>query len=100
MTTYKITGSDAVRLAQRDNLSLFCEENPIATAGPVGAHEAAQIARQDPDLVFVKVTPDGWWHGRRLSSVEGYNVGDYFTSSGMFLGPDDDGIEPTWNDAQ
>ena len=27
----------------------------------------------------------------------GYNISDYFTADGMYLGPDDDGVEPRWN---
>ena len=75
--SFIITGSDAKRLAERDSLTLLSNE----------------------DGEYVSVTPRGWWYGQRVSSVSGYNVSDYFTSSGMYLGPDDYGIEPTWDDA-
>ena len=82
LETFTITGSDAKRLAERDSLTLLPNE----------------------DGHYVVVTARGWWDGQRVStpsgdSVLGYNVSDYFTSSGMYLGPDDDGIEPTWGDA-
>jgi hypothetical protein len=80
--TFTITGSDAKHLAERDSLTLLSNE----------------------DGNYVVVTARGWWDGQRVSAasgdiVLGYNVSDYFTSSGMYLGPDDDGIEPTWDDA-
>lgn len=100
MKTYQITGQDAIRLAIRDNLTLKCYANPIDDGGVVTPEVGLQIAKEDPNLVYVEVTQDGWWDGRRVSSVDdGYNVGDYFTSSGMYLGPDSEGVEPTWNDA-
>jgi hypothetical protein len=101
-TSYKITGSDAIRLAERDNLTIHCYANPIIDDGgvvPVGV--ARQIAKDDPNLIYVTVQPYGWVdaEGRSLSTMDGYNVSDYFTSDGMYLGPDDDNIEPRWNDA-
>jgi hypothetical protein len=99
MNAYKITGSDAIRLAERDGLTIRCYANPIDDGGIVTPSEARGIVKDNALLVYVEVTPNGWWQGRRVSSVDGYNVGDYFTSSGMYLGPDDEGIEPTWDDA-
>ena len=99
--TYKITGYDAIRLAERDNLTLFCHANPIDDGGVVTPNIARQVAREDAGLVYVMVTPRGWWDGQRVSEAPGYNVSDYFTpgSPAIYLGPDDDGIEPTWDDA-
>lgn len=100
MDSYKITGHDAIRLAERDNLTIRCYANPIDDGGVVTPDVARQIAREDAGLVYVIVTPSGWWTGnQRVSEMSGYNVSDYVTSSGMYLGPDDDGVEPTWDDA-
>jgi len=99
-TSYKITGSDAIRIAERDNLTIRCHTNPIDGGGVVTVGVAVQIVRDGSDLIYVSVQPDGWVdaEGRNLSTMDGYNVSDYFTPGGMYLGPDDDGIEPTWND--
>ena len=99
MNAYKITGSDAIRLAERDGLTIRCYANPIDDGGIVTPEVARQILKENALLVYVKVSARGWWQGRRVSSVDGCNVGDYFTSSGMYLGPDDEGVEPTWDDA-
>lgn len=102
--TYKITGRDAVRLAERDRLTIYCYTNPIEDGGVVEAGVARQIVRDDPALVYVTVSPVGWWDGSNMS----YNariifdhlaVGDFFTPDGHYMGPDEDGIEPTWEDA-
>ena len=100
MSTYKITGRDAIRLAERDSLQTYCYANPIDDGGAVSVDVAKQIAKEDPSLVYVTVTPRGWWDGQRVSEMPGYNVSDYFTSSGMYLGPDEAGVEPTFDDAQ
>ena len=78
--TCKITGSDAVRLAQRENLT-------VVNDGESAPH--------------VIVTPTGWRNaaGNHCDS-EGRTVEAYFNSyTGEYLGPDDDGVEPCWNDA-
>lgn len=98
-TTYKITGSDAFRLAERDQLTIHTHANPVDVGGPVTLGVARQILKDDPSLLYVIVVPDGWWQGRRLGLLEGYNVSDYFTPDGTYLGPDDEGTEPTWNDS-
>lgn len=98
---YTITGSDAIRLAERDQLQVHCYANPIDDGGPVTTDLARQIAKEDSGLVYVKVTAVGWRtkDGAALSEMPGYNVADYFNPSGMYLGPDDDGIEPRFDDA-
>ena len=97
---YKITGRDAIRLAVRDQLTLMCHANPIDGGGAITPEVGVQIVNEDPSLVYVNVTPRGWWDGKRVSGVpDGYHVGDYFNSSGMYLGPDSEGIEPTWDDS-
>lgn len=100
-STYKIDGADAVRLAERDALTLHCHANPLDAGGVVTVALGREIAKEDPSLVYVMVTPAGWWDGQRmLSELPGYNVSDYFTPSGMYLGPDDEGAEPRWDDAE
>lgn len=100
-TSYRITGADAIRLAERDNLTIHCYANPIDDGGIVAPNVARQIIKEDPNLIYVTVSPSGWVdaEGHSLTTMDGYNVSDYFTSSGMYLGPDDDKIEPRWNDA-
>jgi hypothetical protein len=102
MKTYKITGADAIRLAERDNLQVYCYANAVDDGGPVSVGLAREIAREDPGLVYVLVRHDGWIDkdGRALSQMQSYYVDDYFTSQGMYLGPDPDGAEPRWSNAE
>ena len=94
MKTYKIDGNDAVRLAERDQLTIH------SNSGTVSAGTARQIAKDAPSSIYVEVSANGWWDGEQaLSEIPGYNVSDYFAPDGMYLGPDEDGIEPRWNDA-
>ena len=99
-TSYKISGADALRLAERDSLTIRCYANPIDDGGIVTLGVARQIAKDDAGLVYVTVQPDGWVDadGRSLSAMDGYNVSDYFSGDGTYLGPDDDKIEPRWSD--
>lgn len=97
MKTYRITGPDAIRLAERDSLTLKKFADPIDVARPVSLSEARDIAREDSGLIYVDVQPNGW-----TSDATGYNVCDYFQPGdcgGSYNGPDDDGVEPTWTDA-
>ena len=79
--TYKITGAEAIRIAERDGVTL---------------HRYAS-------LIFCIVQPFGW-----TGDAAGKNVNDYFpgnlggeaNSGAKYLGPDEDGIEPTWRDAE
>lgn len=97
---YRITGADAVRLAERDNLTVYCDANPTDDGGTITVAMARAVVREDPSLVYVLVSPRGWWIGQRASEApEGYNVHDYWSTDGTYLGPDDDGIEPTFDDA-
>ena len=80
--TYKITGQHASRIASRDGVTLHT----------------------DTDGSYCIVRPVGWIGG----DAEGRNVLDYFRgslgglalSASTYLGPDDDGVEPTWEDAR
>lgn len=97
MKTYKITGADALRLAERDNLTLRCHANPIDDdGGIVTLAQGREIAHEDVGLLYVTVQPVGW-----TGDATGYNVCDYFQPGdcgGEYNGPDDDGIEPVWAD--
>jgi len=100
MSAYKINGNDAVRIAERDDVDIHYYANPIDDGGLVAAAIAREIAKDDPSLVYVSVSPAGWWNGRQfVSEMPGYNVSDYFNPAGMYLGPDDDGVEPRWRNA-
>lgn len=99
--TYKITGSDAIRLAERDNLTIYCYANPIDEGGPVHPGVARQIMREDPGLVYIVVEHWGWINedGNPVSVEDGYNISCYFGEDGEYLGPDDFGIEPRFQDS-
>jgi hypothetical protein len=100
--TYKITGSDAVRLAQRENLTIRCHANPIDPEDrEVTATEAKGIIREDARLIYVTVVPTGWRDSRgNHCDSGGRAVESYFNAyTGQYLGPDDDGVEPCWNQA-
>lgn len=77
---YKITGNDAVRLAQRENLTVGIDGEGAA---------------------YVIVTPTGWRNAQgNHCDGEGRTVEAYFDRyTGEYFGPDDDGVEPCWNDA-
>lgn len=99
--TYKITGADAIRLAERENLTVHCYANPIDDGGPVTVEVARQIAKDDPSLIYVTVVPTGWRNSQgNHCDDEGRTVESYFNQhTGEYMGPDDDGVEPCWNDA-
>lgn len=99
--TYKITGTEALRLAERDNLTLHCHANPIDDGGVITIEQGRAIAKEDASLLYIQVVPTGW-----TGDATGYQVCDYFRLIGdehndgtRYNGPDDDGIEPTWADA-
>jgi hypothetical protein len=77
--TYKITGNDAVRLAQRENLTV----------------------RDNDGTPEVAVTPTGWRDSKgNHCDSEGRTVEAYFNAcTGKYFGPDDEGVEPCWSDA-
>ena len=98
--TYTITGREALRIAERESLAIHCAENPIHTGDTTSHPLALEVAKYDASLVSVTVTPTGAWRNSRGSYVdgEGRNAHDYFRG-GEWLGPDDDGIEPAFDDA-
>jgi hypothetical protein len=100
-TSYKITGRDAIRLAERENLTIHCYANPLDEGGAVSVNLARQIAKDDPSLIYVTVTPTGWRDAAgNHCDAEGRAVEAYFNSyTAEYLGPDDDGVEPCWSDA-
>ncbi len=97
--SYRITGDEAVRLAERDGLTLRKYNDPTEDArSGLTPDEARDVIREDPHLIYVDVVPMGW-----TGEAIGYNVSDYFRTVGVrqeYQGPDDDGIEPTWADAE
>jgi len=100
VSAYKINGKDAVRIAERDGVEIQCYASPIDDGGVVSAAVAREIAKADPGLVYVSVVPNGWWNGQQfVTEMPGYNVSDYFRPGGMYLGPDEDGVEPRWHNA-
>jgi hypothetical protein len=42
----------------------------------------------------------GWIPSRDVADQCGVNVADFFDSSGRFLGPDENGLEPTFVEAE
>ena len=103
MNTWKIEGNEAIRIALRDGVTLHKYADP--TEGyrtGVSVAEARDIAKEDANLIYCIVQPTGW-----TGDAAGYNVADYFTGSlngtarsgAKYLGPDAEGIEPTWSDA-
>jgi hypothetical protein len=101
METYKITGADAIRIAERENLTVQCYANPLDDGGPVDINLARQIAKEDPSLVFVTVRPTGWRdRSGGYCDAPGYHVSDYFNrANSEYLGPDCEGVEPCWSQA-
>ena len=94
MSTYTITGADAIRVAARDGVTIRKHADPTEGARDgLTIEEAAEIAAQDQSLIFVTVELAGW-----AGDDTGLHVGDYFRD-GKYLGPDPDGTEPIWKDA-
>lgn len=100
-TRCKITGLQAVRIAERDGVTLrTCAHS---TDERLTLIEARSWCACDQSLVYCIVQPVGW-----TGEAGGRNVMDYFRgaldgaamSGATYLGPDCDGVEPTWQDAQ
>lgn len=97
--SYRITGNEAVRLAERDGLTIHKYNDPTEEAkSGLSPDEARDVIREDANLIYVEVVAVAW-----TGPAEGYNVADYFRQFGarlQYQGPDEDGIEPTWADAE
>ena len=103
MNTWKIEGNEAIRIAERDRVTLHKYADPTdGYRKGVSVSEARDIAKEDANLIYCIVQPTGW-----TGDATGYNVADYFPGSldgtarsgAKYLGPDADGVEPTWSDA-
>ena len=111
-STYTLKGQDAIRIAARDGITLRKYADPIEDARDgLSADEAAEIAKEDPSLIYATVTPSGWTSDPDLADspelaatdistdvIEGYNADQYFRD-GEYLGADQHGIEPTFADS-
>lgn len=101
--TARITGHDAIRIAERDGVTLHKSADPIEWYGIVDIALARDIAKIDASLIYCIVQPVGW-----VGDGTGHNVTDYFRgcldghamSGATYLGPDEDGVEPTWTDVE
>lgn len=91
--SWTITGTEAIRIAERDGVTLRKYADTVeGYRDSVSLVESREIAKQDASLIYCIVQPTGW-----TGPAEGYNVADYFGAS--YAGPDEDGVEPTWQDA-
>ena len=101
MRSYRITGHDVIRIANRENLTVCCHANPIDEGGVVTLDIARQIVRDDPSLIYAIVIPTGWRDASgNHCDADGRTVDGYFNrTTGEYLGPDDDGVEPCWSSA-
>lgn len=102
--TWKINGEQAIRIAKRDGVTLHKHADPMeGYRGGISISDAVEIIKQNPNLIYCLVQPDGW-----TGDATGYNVADYFLGSlggtarsgPKYLGPDVDGIEPVWSDSK
>lgn len=103
MNTWKIEGTEAIRIAERDSVTLHKCADPTDGYRVVTIDEARQIAKEDASLIYCVVEPTGW-----TGDATGHNAADYFPGSldgtarsgAKYLGPDQNGVEPTWCDAK
>jgi hypothetical protein len=104
--TFIIRGSEAIRIAERDGVTLSKYADPVEGFRPrITVAEARDIVREDAGLVYCVVRPVGWTAGDGTGH-EGKAVLDYFggaleghaLSGARYLGPDAHGIEPVWAD--
>ena len=91
---FTITGHHAIRIAERDGVALNKYADPIEPEDhDISAAEAEVIAADDASLIYCTVVPHG-------PMPEGFHVTNYFhIHTGRYLGPDEDGVEPRWQDA-
>ena len=67
MKTYKIAGAEAIRIAERDGLTLRKYADPVDGGRVVSLDEAREIAREDAGLIYVLVHVRDW-----TDSADGY----------------------------
>jgi hypothetical protein len=96
-TIRTLTGNEAIRLAEENSFTLRKYADPIDGARNVTIEEARKIAKEDASLIYAIVAPTGW--NAEPDQTAGYHFADYFDVSGNYQGPDDDGVEPTFEDA-
>jgi len=92
MTAHKITGLEAIRLAERDGLTLRQFSYSAEDDGVLPPSVAGQMPREEAQrLIYAYATPAGWRDSAgNLCESEGRTVEAYFRN-GEYLGPDDDG---------
>lgn len=96
-TIRTLTGTEAIRLAEDNSFTLRKYADPTEGARDVSLEEARNIAKQDPSLIYAVVIPVGW--NAKQDQTVGYHYADYFDARGVYQGPDDDGVEPQFEDA-
>ena len=103
-SAWKITGHHAIRIAERDSVTLYKAADPVeGYRVGISPEEARAVASEDPSLIYCIVDPAGW-----TGDADGFHVCDYFRGSlngharsgATYLGPDDSGNEPRWQDAK
>ena len=102
-TTCRITGNAALEMAGHDLLTLRCLPNGLVPAGGIinlGQGKEIICDWGGPSLVYVDAEWTGLWVcGDDEVDADGRNFWDYFTKGGVYLGIDEDGVEPLFRDA-
>lgn len=102
MNIWKIEGHHAIRIAEREGVTLHKYADPIEGYRKcISLAEAREILKDDANLIYCLVVPTGW-----TGDHAGYNIADYFPGSldgyarsgAKYLGPDSHGVEPIWSD--
>jgi hypothetical protein len=97
ITPRTIIGHEAIRLAEENTITLRKHADPIdGHRTGITINEARKIAKEDASLVYAVVKPTGW--NADPDQTAGYHFADYFDASGNYQGPDEDGVEPTFED--
>jgi len=95
MSTYKLRGLDAIRIAEIDGVTLRCYASPVENGGIVTPDKAREIIREHAGLIYANVE----WTGQWRNGVDlGFTVSSFFWR-GEYHGPASDGAEPVWRDS-
>ena len=94
ITPCTITGHEAIRLAEENSFTLRKYADPIDGARDVTIEEARKIAKEDASIIYATVVPNGW--NAEPDQTAGYHFADFFDFLGNYQGPDEDGVEPTF----